>query len=73
MSDFVPPHELCIFTNDGWVVTLVSDKTIDIGDVVISSIIVQPKESHDARISVGVDSAVKRSEYRLKPLQEKKQ
>ena len=60
-------HELNILTNDGWVVTLVSDKAIDLGDVRLISIIVQPKADHDARVPVGPDPNVQRKEYRLKP------
>ena len=60
-------HELNIFTNDGWVVTLVSDKAIDLGDALVSTIIVQPKAAHDARVPVGPDPNVTRTEYRLYP------
>jgi len=35
-------HELNIFTNDGWVVTLVADKPIALSDAVLSSVIVLP-------------------------------
>jgi hypothetical protein len=65
-------HELNIMTNDGWVVTLVGDKDInpsDLGNV--SSIIVQPKADHDARVASAYDSnilagiQVQRREYRL--------
>lgn len=59
-------HELNIMTNDGWVVTLISDKPLDLGDAVLSSIIVQPKAEHDARVPVGVDPDVTRTEYRLR-------
>ena len=52
--------------NDGWVVTLISDKAIDLGDIVLSSIIVQPKADHDARVPVGGDPGVTRTEYRLR-------
>ena len=44
-------HELNIFTNDGWVVTLVADKPITLSDAVLSSVIVQPKENHESRIA----------------------
>ena len=37
-------YELGILTNDGWVVTLVTDKEVTFGDTIIKSIIVQPKE-----------------------------
>lgn len=59
-------HELNIMTNDGWVVTLLSDKPIDLGDTVLTSIIVQPKADHDARVPVGSDPDVTRTEYRLR-------
>ena len=59
-------HEFNIFTNDGWVVTLITDKPIDLGDTIMSSIIVQPKRDHDARVPVGVDPDVTRKEYRLR-------
>ena len=40
-------HELCIITKDGWVVSLLADKPMTLGDAVLSSIIVQPKEDYD--------------------------
>ena len=43
-------HELNIMTNDGWVVTLISDRRLDLGDAILTSIIVQPKADHDARV-----------------------
>ncbi len=55
-------HELNIRTSDGWVVTLVSDKPIDLGDVIVESIIVQPLESHVERIKT---DAAHRTEYKL--------
>ena len=36
--------DVSLLTNDGWVVTLVSDKQISIGDAIISSIIVAREE-----------------------------
>lgn len=46
-------YELSFITNDGWVVTLVSDKQISIGEAQIESIIVQPKEEYKKRIAAG--------------------
>jgi hypothetical protein len=43
-------HELGILTNDGWVVTLLTDKEITFGDVVIKSILVQPKGDFIKRV-----------------------
>jgi sporulation protein YlmC with PRC-barrel domain len=48
-------HELCIITNDGWVVTLVSDKPISIGEAQIETIIVQPHEDYTKRVAEGSD------------------
>jgi hypothetical protein len=58
-------HELNILTNDGWVVTLLTDKPVDLGDVLISSIIVQPKEDHDARIERDTEDT-QRIKYQLR-------
>lgn len=60
-------YELNIFTNDGWVVTLVSSQAINL-DADVSSIIVQPRNAHDARVPVGPDPNVTRTEYRLRAL-----
>lgn len=49
MSDDVL-FESGIRTNDGWVVTLVSDKEISFGDAVIKSIIVQPLDDYAKRV-----------------------
>jgi sporulation protein YlmC with PRC-barrel domain len=57
-------YELNIFTNDGWVVTLVTDKPVNLGDVRMSTIIVQPKEDHYRRIEQNPNTI--RAEYRLK-------
>lgn len=62
MSEF----ELNILTNGGYVVTLISDRAIDLGDAVLTSIIVQPKEEHEERIAETPD--VPRKVYRLKRL-----
>jgi sporulation protein YlmC with PRC-barrel domain len=59
-------YELNILTNDGWVVTLLSDRAIDLGNTVLSSIIVQPKQIHDERVANDPDETVRRSEYRLR-------
>lgn len=56
-------HELSILTNDGWVVTLVSDKEIAF-NAVISTIIVQPKEDFIERVKKD-DDGVSRRFYRL--------
>jgi hypothetical protein len=44
-------HELSILTNDGWVVTLVSDKEISIGDATIASVIVQPVDEYGKHVT----------------------
>jgi hypothetical protein len=43
-------HELGILTNDGWVITLMTDKEVTFGDAVINSIIVQPREDFIKRV-----------------------
>ena len=40
-------HELSIMTNDGWVISILADRPILMSDVVISSVIVQPKGDYD--------------------------
>lgn len=42
-----PKHELCIVTNDNWVISLIADREMTLGDAVLSSVIVQPKEDFD--------------------------
>jgi hypothetical protein len=56
-------YELGILTSDGWVVTLASDTPITLGDAVIKTIIVQPKEDFVARTVKEPDTH--RSLYRL--------
>lgn len=56
-------HELCIMTNDGWMVTLKSDREISLGDAVLSSIIVQPKAEFEARVAD--EPGTPRKSYRL--------
>jgi hypothetical protein len=46
--------EFSIITNDGWVITLVADKPITLGDAIVKSIIVQPKEDYDKRVAEGI-------------------
>lgn len=58
--------EFNILTNDGWVVTLLSDKPIGLADTAIYSVIVQPIEAHNDRLRAGTDSDVIRTEYRLR-------
>ena len=48
--------ELGILTNDGWVITLVADKSITLGDAVVKSIIVQPKEDYAKRLASDPDT-----------------
>ena len=55
--------ELCILTNDGWVITLLADGPITLGDAVVKSIIVQPKENYAKRIAD--DANTPRSLYRI--------
>ena len=64
----VSKFELNIITNDGWVVTLVTDKPVNLGDVVMSTIIVQPSEEHFKRVTADTED-VTRSQYRLRPVQ----
>ncbi|MGA8224404.1 MAG: hypothetical protein WB780_22350 [Candidatus Acidiferrales bacterium] len=56
-------YELGILTNDGWVVTLASDAPIMLGEAVIQTIVVQPKEDFLARTEKEPDTH--RSLYRL--------
>jgi hypothetical protein len=56
-------HELGILTNDGWVITLVADKPITLGDAIVKSIIVQPKEDYAKRLASDPDTP--RCLYRL--------
>lgn len=62
MSTEIYP-ELCIFTNDGWVVTIVADREITLGDAILRSIIVQPKEEYESRVLQSPKTA--RRVYRL--------
>lgn len=41
-------HELSIMTKDGWVISLLADQPMTLGDAVLTSVIVQPKEDYDA-------------------------
>lgn len=59
-------HEFNIFTNDGWVVTLVTDKAVNLGDVTIHSIIVQPKDDYYRRVAEH-PLCVQRQLYTLMP------
>ena len=59
-------HELHIMTNDGWVVTLISDTAIDLGSVAIQSIVVQPVEDYAIRLGRG-DGPVMHSTYQMTP------
>lgn len=43
--------ECGIRTNDGWVITLISNKEISFGDAVIKSIIVQPHDDYIKRVA----------------------
>ena len=45
-------YEFTIMTNDGWAVTLVTDEAVDhcLGEVGISSVIVQPIEDYNKRV-----------------------
>jgi hypothetical protein len=56
-------HELCILTNDGWVISLLADKAMSLGDAVVSSVIVQPREDYDK--GLGVRGVRQRRTYRL--------
>jgi hypothetical protein len=49
-------YELNITTNDGWVVSLVGDRPMDLGDVALETIIVQPKEDFDKRVAGDPDT-----------------
>jgi len=65
MSEF----EFNIQTNDGWVVSLLSDVEINLHGVQIRSIIVQPKEEFDKRVAAD-NSNVQRKPYKLVPAYE---
>lgn len=56
-------HELSILTNDGWVISLLADKPMTLGDAVISSVVVQPKEDYAKRLANDLDAP--RCLYRL--------
>ncbi len=56
-------YELGILTNDGWVVTLVTDTPVTLGDSIIKTIIVQPKEDFLARTAK--EPEAHRTLYRL--------
>jgi hypothetical protein len=56
-------YELGILTNDGWVITLVADKPITLGEAVVKSIIVRPKEDFTRRVES--DPTSPRCLYRL--------
>lgn len=43
-------HELSIVTNDGWVITIVADKPMTLGDALVNSVIVQPQSDYDVRV-----------------------
>ena len=47
LSDEHIQHELCILTNDGWVISLLADKPMTLGDAVLSSVIVQHREDYN--------------------------
>jgi len=49
-------HELSIITNDGWVITLLADEPMTLGDAVLSSVIVQPKEDYAKRSANDADT-----------------
>jgi len=55
--------ELGILTNDGWVITLVADKPITLGNAIVKSIIVQPKEDYAKRLASDPDTP--RTIYKL--------
>jgi hypothetical protein len=55
--NFEIQHELGILTNDGWVITLLTDKEITLGDAIIKSIIVQPKEDWVKRVASDLDTS----------------
>lgn len=43
-------HETSIMTNDGWTISLVSDKPIDLTGITLRTIIVQPRKEYDTRM-----------------------
>jgi hypothetical protein len=55
--------ELDILTNDGWVITLVADKPISLGDAILKFIIVQPQEDYAKRLASDPDTP--RTTYKL--------
>lgn len=56
-------HELGILTHDGWVITLVADKPITLGDAIVKSVIVQPREDFAKRLVSAPDTP--RQLYRI--------
>jgi hypothetical protein len=58
-----PTQELGIITNDGWVVTLVADRPITLGNAIVKSIIVQPKEEYEQGVASDPDAY--RTTYKL--------
>lgn len=56
-------YTLSIMTNDGWVVTLVADKPMTLGDAIVDSIIVQPYE--DYVVGKKIPLSAHRTIYRL--------
>lgn len=56
-------YELGIMTNDGWVISLVADKPITLGDAIVKSVIVQPREDYARRLVGNRDTP--RCLYRL--------
>ena len=56
-------HELGILTNDGWVITLVADRPITLGDAIVKTVIVQPKEDYVKRVESDPDTP--RTTYKI--------
>lgn len=51
-----PTYELGIATKDGWVVAIITDKPITLGETRVESIIVQPREDYDKRVANDPDA-----------------
>ena len=63
MSDAKKQYALSLLTGDGWVVTLVGDKPMTLGDTIVETIIVQPFD--DYKVGMKIPLAAKRTLYRL--------
>lgn len=63
MSEEKQVHALSLMTRDGWVITLVADKPMTLGEAIVETIIVQPFD--DYKVGMKIPLAAKRTLYRL--------